>query len=71
MPVLNLTIPNELAEALSSLETTDLESAVIEAIRQYVSLHTPVSKDDVENAAARDASEDFLNRQELDYYLSL
>lgn len=70
MMVLNLRIPDDLAEELSGLES-DVETVVIAAIRQYLSLRTSASADDIGFAAIQDNSDDFLNPTELKYYLSL
>lgn len=70
MTVLNLNIPNDLVEELSVFKS-DYEAVIIDAIREYLSLHTSVSEDDIEQAAIQDNSDDFLTPKELEYYLSL
>lgn len=70
MTVLNLRIPNDLAEELSVFKS-DYETVIIDAIREYLSLHTTASEDDLEHAAVQDNSDDYLTPKELEYYLSL
>lgn len=70
MIVLTVNIPEDLEKELSNLEV-DLETIVIDALRQYITSDTTASDAEIESAAAQDTAEDFLTRKELDYYLAL
>lgn len=70
MTVLTVNIPDDLEKELSILDT-DLEILVLDALRQYIASDTIASDAEIESAAARDASDDFLLQKELDYYVAL
>ncbi len=70
MTVLTVNIPDDLEKELSTLDA-DLEVVVLKALRQYISVDTPATDTEIEDAVAQDASKDFLTRKELEYYLAL
>lgn len=70
MTVIQIHIPDELEPALQQLPG-DIEEFIVEAVRKQ--LAQPIQADDVdiEASAAVDLGDDFLSKEELQYYLNL
>ena len=70
MTVISLTIPDELESALQAL-SLPVETFILNAIRNELAPLRWASDVDIEVSAANDVEADFLNQQEIAYYMGL
>lgn len=70
MTVISLIIPDELEPALQKVPGS-VEAFILEAIRRELTPQQWASDAELEAATAADNDDDFLSRQDLQYYLSL